>query len=724
MRLTLFLFVGLAVQAQPVITSDTTPPIVLHGATHSFTATGSGTITWSLTAGSVGSIVAATGVYTAPATVTVNQSIYGCQLLPPDSAYNMRVDSLPVRADSATMVGYLQAPGQPIKFVADNVPTNVLSSGTPSRAMQFVWTGGNNGNYQIPDFPTLQLQFGYYMRGGDRHYIGVRPDTCLITEIYNSGWNKPTYNIYPNSSSGLSYQSITGQLPANGGTNAAGTYLLAGMLRTQEVMKALATGATVVPHVLNISLNNYSQLCASAGSQQWPATAFASLCTPNHIRYGDRFRLGAAYTYGGTNPVTSILVNTMKQYGFIVSDGTTGNNALDLYGLDADIPPPQMASAIDEIAALFTPANLTNFEFVDGTVVAPTTKTGPIGGLLDPTAAAAAGYTMPQFANVCATDTNGTTCMRVLLQGPVIDFEQSEYTFQAGASAYTIPYHLTGVAAGVTCSMSPSVGTLVAASCTYTPPASVASPTLTTITITSTANAALKTQTNVLVLPSGTLHLLSSQAANFTDNNSTVWTTLSPRSGFPAFQQTWVPNLGVSISCVGSYPTNQPPNYQVFCTGYNPRGDIGFQMRTVPGQYLVTVQIPSLAVPASSPLYFEVQGVGVYAFMHQERLANGVANVWKSMPMPATVAADGLLTVWSRHNDDGAAIAVDTAPQMSGLQIDPVSCPGASTITIGGVWWPYGVNGPSTTTVDPCAAAPSLAQRPWALFPIPGGVSR
>src|ERR1035437_7872473 len=85
--------------AQPTITSDTVPPVVLQGSTHQFTAACSGGCTYSLAPGSVGGMDPS-GLYHAPAKVTVNLSINGCQVLPPDSAFNAPVDTLPVRSES------------------------------------------------------------------------------------------------------------------------------------------------------------------------------------------------------------------------------------------------------------------------------------------------------------------------------------------------------------------------------------------------------------------------------------------------------------------------------------------------------------------------------------------------------------------------------------------------------------------------------------------------
>src|SRR5208283_3067191 len=80
-------------------------PVVNQGAQVTFSCTANcGTSpVWSCS-GCAGSINSGTGVYTAPATVTPQQSSGGMQLLPNNHIYNVRVDSLPVNSNSATWI--------------------------------------------------------------------------------------------------------------------------------------------------------------------------------------------------------------------------------------------------------------------------------------------------------------------------------------------------------------------------------------------------------------------------------------------------------------------------------------------------------------------------------------------------------------------------------------------------------------------------------------------
>ena len=658
-KASLFLPGALGAAADPVIRSDAVPPVVLQGATHRFTATCSGGCSWSLAAGSAGRIDP-DGTYHAPSRVTATQSIYGCQLLTPDSPYNARIDTLPVRPESAAWVQKIINAWRPLSLMPFNVAHNAISAGTPSRAFSFLYTRANNGLYQVPAMPDLQLQGGYYASAGDRHYIGVRPDTCEITEIYNAGSNYPSFDIFPVASSGLKYKSLNGALPAHGGVIAAGSYFLAGVLRSQEVMKALATGAGEIPHLINLTLRNYSQL--GSNTPDWPATTVATRGTAT-IPYGARLRLKSSYHYTGSNPVTAILINTMKRYGFMITDG---GFSMDAYGLDTDIMPPAMASAIVEIRNLFSARALGNFEFVKQADLAPDTRTGAAGGLMDPRKAAAIpGYVPPEYAQVIVTGATGSASIRVLLQAPAVDFERSMYSFQAGAGGFVLPYHLSGLTdTSATCSISPALGTLDAATCIYTPPAGVAAPTLATVTVTANADSNVKTATNILVLPAGKLGLLLHAPANRTDSAGQKWWAVSPNSPYP------LATYGTMLAGVYQDAPTSLPDWYVYGYTYHPRSDTGIDIQVPPGNYKVTARV--LGSTRHEWLTLDSQGQLVYPYLDTRSLAGGTVT-GASLEMPAVVGADGRLRVYARHTDgygDPPVRGGDVAVKLPALLIE------------------------------------------------------
>jgi len=166
--------------AQVVITPST-PPVVNQGQTFKFTA--NVPVQWSMGRGSKG-IIDPDGTYHAPATVTAQQSIGGCQLLPNDHIINTRIDNLPVNPNSAAWLASAKngAIGYGIQ-----TPVNYVTPSTPTQNMVFQYTPGNNGPFTFPIYPDGKIESGWlsdYLNY-DHHMYVVNPATCGIQEIYN-----------------------------------------------------------------------------------------------------------------------------------------------------------------------------------------------------------------------------------------------------------------------------------------------------------------------------------------------------------------------------------------------------------------------------------------------------------------------------------------------------------------------------------------------------------
>jgi hypothetical protein len=177
------------------ITSDTTPPAVNAGATHSFTAS-SGCTAWSVSGG--GTINASTGVYTAPATVWARDVSRGWQLLPDNSAYKLPINSLPVDSHSAywlqrqsdygpTIPAYhhfhLLSPGGVLYY------DNVVNNSTPTQLMHFRYGGDfQNTNFRIPLPPNVSTESGWSQDlaegNQDQHVVSINNQTGEYSELY------------------------------------------------------------------------------------------------------------------------------------------------------------------------------------------------------------------------------------------------------------------------------------------------------------------------------------------------------------------------------------------------------------------------------------------------------------------------------------------------------------------------------------------------------------
>lgn len=166
--------------------------VVNQGATLQFTSTDPGTWTSTGTDSSgsgttsAGSINSSTGLYTAPATVTPQQSIGGYQLHPNNHVFNTRIDSLSLRSDSAALMagtGALNIIYHEISF-----PTNYTNASTPTVPMSFFYTATNNGNFEIPAYPNAKLETGWFNaitnQNSDHHLVTVNTTTGSIGNLY------------------------------------------------------------------------------------------------------------------------------------------------------------------------------------------------------------------------------------------------------------------------------------------------------------------------------------------------------------------------------------------------------------------------------------------------------------------------------------------------------------------------------------------------------------
>ena len=193
--LLLVLLCGASASAQITITPAA--PVVNQGGTIQFTTNG-GTGTWSCS-NCAGSINASTGLYTAPSTVTNQQIAGGMQLLPNNHIFNVRVDSLPTcggvsagcnGASAALIAGAGTTPLT--HFPA--FPLNYANGSTPTENQVFVYTSNNNGPFQIPAYPNIKIENGYF---NARQYNPFNNDHHLMVMDTTNGTMQEMYQYYP-----------------------------------------------------------------------------------------------------------------------------------------------------------------------------------------------------------------------------------------------------------------------------------------------------------------------------------------------------------------------------------------------------------------------------------------------------------------------------------------------------------------------------------------------
>lgn len=241
----------------------------------------------------------------------------GCPVFPADNIWNVRVDSLPVRADSDTLIGTIGAStglhpdfgsgiwppdtGGPIGIAYD------LVNGTqPLVPISFLYEDESDpGPYPIPTDAQIE---GGPNATGDRHILVIDTDDCLSYELFDAwpdgagGWD---------AGSGAVFDLLSHDLRPDGWTSAdaAGLAILPGLVRYDEM------AAGVIDHALRFTAPQTKR------EYVWPARHFASSLTGDEYPpMGLRVRLKADFETSGFSPEIQVILDALKRYGMMLSD--------------------------------------------------------------------------------------------------------------------------------------------------------------------------------------------------------------------------------------------------------------------------------------------------------------------------------------------------------------------------------------------------------------------
>lgn len=642
----LVLLAGIPASAQVLITPSA-PPAVNEGTTFKFAA--NVPVTWSCP-GCAGS-VDPDGTYHAPQSVTPQQSYGGYQLLPNDHVFNTRIDSLPANSTSAT---WIAGAGTGHVNYLPTFPVNYVNSSTPAQSMVFQYTPANNGTFQISPYPFARIQSGWFslpFGGWDRHFFAINTDTGVFQEMYNyyaAGANSACGTC--TSQSGVIYHNTDYALPANGSTNAAGTFIMPLTLRLQEWENAVATNGTI-NHALAMTLSNgYIQLHGKI----WPATATTS-AGGGVIPYGARFRLKSNYNISGFSAAAQVLLKQLKEYGLILTDG--GLNWL--VAIEYTRWPATYYNALNEIGG----ANIqpSNFEVVDESGLEVSASSGVTTG-------------GEKVVATSITNPTLTASQRVVLTGVTLTLPKDQLYIQVGAPAQQLVAYTNGSSnTGVTWTMNPMVGSLTSGGM-YTPPGSVTSVTTTTVTATSSANSAVSATMPLTVFPAGSIRIVNGQSKPYTDTHGNVWANMTGDDG------------GFQYDNGGSFP-NVPDItlYKIAYNSYDSGGDLRFDFYVPNGNYNITAKNASQTCAPGELMSFEAQGIVVYRDADVYLLAGG-CHLPHDFSLSATVT-NGLLsfvirtgstTVYNAHVE-----ALEIDPDLShSVGTTPAPPPGISVIQV------------------------------------------
>ncbi len=398
-------------------------------------------------------------------------------MLPNDDVLNTRIDTLPVDPHSNTW--FSQLPAMSMSYAAD-WGLSTFSNTTPAQNLQFVYTPGTDGPYQVPSWPNLREEDGNFdtYSNTDHHIVAVNENTCEFFDIYNIHSSDSSGN---NAQSGAKYSGTSFDLPISGASDAAGMELSPLTLHLSE----LESGH--IDHALRFTLPNTDIVA----NHVWPATGNAYPYSQTLLPYGTRLRLkSTSVNMSNFSPMAQTLLTQLEQYGMLLADGSSYFSVTT----DQDVyEDPSAVAAMNEVAAAI---NLSDFEAVDETTLMIDASSGAV----NPAYAAGGSY-----AVVVATDnsnSSNTSSSRLSLNGVGVGVSDAAVNILAGStvqlSAWTTG---TNHNPSVAWETNPSVGTMTPSGL-YTAP-TVAAPIFTYFTVYSVENPAAKQVLAAHIIPAG-----------------------------------------------------------------------------------------------------------------------------------------------------------------------------------------------------------------------------
>jgi hypothetical protein len=229
-------------------------------------------------------------------------------IFPATNVWNTRVDGLPVRSDSATLIATMGTTtglhpdfGQ---FAGYGIPVNGVTGMTPRSTVDFWWPDESDaGPYPIPASPRIEGDGD----PGDRHLLMIDRRACRLWELYAvehtpSGWTAGSGAIWDLRSNALRPDGWTS-------ADAAGLPILPGLARYDEV------AAGVISHALRFTVPT------TRSAHIYPARHDAGSGTSAGLPpMGLRLRLKASVDITGFGPQSRVILTALKRYGMILAD--------------------------------------------------------------------------------------------------------------------------------------------------------------------------------------------------------------------------------------------------------------------------------------------------------------------------------------------------------------------------------------------------------------------
>jgi hypothetical protein len=249
-------------------------------------------------------------VFATDRTASAASAAAACTLFPNDNAWNLRIDDLPVRSDSATLIARigLDEPLHPDfsstewnDGIGYGIPFNKVDGDTPRRNVTFQWANeSDDGPYPIPKNPKIE-------GASDRHILMWDTAACDLYELFNARKVDGKWKA----SSGAIWDLRSNALRPDGWTSAdaAGLPILPGLARWSEVRDG------AILHAIRFTAPE------TRDAHIYPARHHAGIGDGASLPpMGLRVRLKASVDISGFSKQARVILQALKDYGMILAD--------------------------------------------------------------------------------------------------------------------------------------------------------------------------------------------------------------------------------------------------------------------------------------------------------------------------------------------------------------------------------------------------------------------
>ena len=242
-------------------------------------------------------------------------NIGGCDIFPPDDAWNTRIDdpvAYPLHPNAATYAANMDPTRALHPDWGDwttnqyGIPWQIVASTQAPVPISFTAGSAESdpGPYPIP--PNAKVEGGAGGAGGDQHVLVLQAGTCMLYELYQGAFTSPGWSC----TSAAKFDLGSNALRPDGwtSTDAAGLPILPGLVKLAEVK------AGAIKHALRFTVAKTQQAYIH------PATHAAGAADTSLPPMGLRVRLKASFDTSGLSGPALVIATAMKQYGLILAD--------------------------------------------------------------------------------------------------------------------------------------------------------------------------------------------------------------------------------------------------------------------------------------------------------------------------------------------------------------------------------------------------------------------